>query len=157
MSSQIDRSLTLDIKNIYKPMIQSIMEMLVTRLNADLQRANYRPHWTEKSTDNKVECSIKIMLSNMYPQGIGENNKYTNEGWIYFDFGTNEDKAALYVAQAIDELIDWVATKYEKGVGYTYEGVSIRDLKIVPFQGYSQPRELFFHDMIMASFRWERE
>ncbi len=141
----------------YTSMTQAMMEMLVTKLNLDLAKADYRPFWTEKTEGSAdVECTIKFMLGRMMPQGIGHNEKFDHTGWVYFDFGSNDERAALQVSQAIDELLDWIATNYTIGTGFTYGGTTIRDLKHVPFQGYSQPRDSFWHDMIMCEFWWER-
>lgn len=139
----------------YTAMIKPMMEMLCVKLNIDLSNAHYRPFYTEQTPSTNVECSIKIMLGNMLPQGIGSSD-YDHTGWIYFDFGSNDERAAEYVTDAIDELVDWIDVSYAKGTGYTYSGTTIRDLKQIPFQGYSQPRDLFLHDMIMVEFLWER-
>jgi len=139
----------------YAGMVVPMMEMLVLKLNTDLANANYRPYYTELTTTKDVECSVKIMLSNMKPQGIGSTD-YDNTGWIYFDFGSNDERAAELISEAVDELLDWMDVNYVKGEGYTYSGTTIRDLNQVPYQGYAQPREMFLHDMIMFEFLWER-
>ena len=140
----------------YAAMLKPMMEMLCNKLNTDLSNAHYRPFYTEQAASTTVECSIKLTLGNMIPQGIGSGN-YDHTGWIYFDFGSNEERAAEELTDAIDELLDWLDVTYTKGTGYTYSGTTIRDLKQIPYQGYAQPRDLFLHDMIMVEFWWERE
>ena len=136
-------------------MIKPMMEMLCDGLNNDLSNANYRPYYTELTTTSDVECSVKIMLGDMMPQGIGSGD-FDHTGWVYFDFGSNDERAAVLISDAVDELLDWIDTSYTKGEGYTYSGTTIRDLRQVPYQGYSQPREMFLHDMVMVEFTWER-
>ena len=118
-------------------MIKPMIEMLVNKLNNDLSEANYRPYYTEKTTTSDVECSIKIMLGTMIPQGIGSTD-YDHKGWIYFDFGSNDERAAELISDAVDELLDWIDTEYVVGVGYTYSSTTIRSLYQTPYQGYSR-------------------
>jgi len=149
-----DRSVSVDIG--YPGMVRPMMEMLVTKLNLDLSEAHYRPYYTEMTTTNDVECTIKIMLGNMTPQGIGSGG-FDHTGWIYFDFGSNDERAAELISDSVDELLCWIDYNYVPGVGYTYAGTTIRNLTQIPYQGYSQPRETFLHDMVMFEFEWERD
>ncbi len=137
-------------------MLEEMYEMLETKLNIDCVNADYRPFWVERDATEAVSCTIKIALGTMKSRGIGMPRSFDHRGWIFFDFGTNEDRPAEKVTWAMDELIDWIVDNYEAGVGYTYGGTTIRDLEHVPFQSYPQPREQFAHDMIMVGFWWER-
>lgn len=137
-------------------MLKEIYEMLVTKLNIDCTKAVYRPFWVEQVSTSEVDCTIKLALGTMSPKGIGMYKKFDHLGWIFFDFGTNEDRAALKVTEAMDELIDWIVDNYMPSVGYTHGGTTIRDLEHVPLQSYPQPRQQFAHDMIMVRFWWER-
>ena len=137
-------------------MIKEIVEGLCNTLNTALSKAYYRPAFVEKASTRDVDCSIKVMLGKMDLVGLGEPTKYDHEGWIYFDFGSNEQRAALKVVEAIDELLDWLTANYEKGKGYNIGSYYIRDMEHIPFQGYPQPKEQFYQDMILIKFVWER-
>jgi len=137
-------------------MIKEIIEGLCTTLNTSLTKAHYRPAGVKYEADNDVECSIKVMLGKQMLMGLGTTD-FDHYGWIYFDFGSNDQRAPLKIVEAIDELIDWLVTGYGKGVGYDIgSGNYIRNLEHIPFQGYPQPRERFYQDMILVRFVWER-
>ena len=138
-------------------MITEIYEGLVNTLNTDLSKAHYRISGVKVAATNDVECSIKVMLGNMNCVGIGQSTKYDHTGWIYFDFGSNERRGIKDITVAIDELLDWIATNYEIGKGFDIgSGYYIRDMEHIPFQGYPQPKELFFQELILVRFIWER-
>ena len=138
-------------------MIETIYTGLVNTLNAALSKATYRISTIKKDSTDTVECAIKVMLGKMEDAGIGQTSAYNHYGWIYFDFGSNDRRAHEKVVQAIDELLDWMTSNYTVGAGFDIGGGNyIREMKHIPFQGYPQPKELFFQDMILVSFKWER-
>ena len=138
-------------------MLEEIIEGICNTLNTDLSLAKYRPANVATEEDNTVECAVKVMLGRQDPVSLGEPTKYDHYGWIYFDYGSNDKRVALLITQAMDELLDWQAANYEKGLGFDIgSGYYIRDMEHIPFQGYPKPRELFLQEMMLMRFIWER-
>jgi hypothetical protein len=137
-------------------MIYEIVTGICNTLNGTLSNANYRPAGVDFEDSTAVQCSVKVMLGKQMLAGLGTSD-FDHYGWLYFDFGSNDQRAPLLVVQAIDELIDWLVTAYGKGTGYDIgSGNYIRDMEHIPFQGYPQPKERFYQDMILVRFIWER-
>jgi len=138
-------------------MLKTIAEGLVTTLNGALSKSHYRQANITYEADNDVECAIKLMLGRSDQRSLGDASIIDHYGWIYFDFGSNHQRAALKIIEAIDELVDWLANSYDKGLGYDIGGsVYIRDMEHIPFQGYPKPKEQFLQEMILVKFIWER-
>jgi hypothetical protein len=138
-------------------MLKEILEGLCNTLNGTLTKAHYRPANIDYGADNDVECAVKVMLGRQEQVGIGMPTKYDHYGWIYLDYGSNHQRAALKITEAIDEFLDWQAGNYNQGLGFDIgSGYYIRDMEHIPFQGYPKPKELFLQEMILLRFIWER-
>jgi hypothetical protein len=133
------------------------VEGLVTTLNAALTKSHYRQANIAYEADNDVECAVKIMLGKLRYVSLGEPSKVDHYGWIYFDFGSNHQRNAEKIIESIEELVEWLDTNYDKGLGYDIgSGYYIREMQHIPFQGYPKPKEQFLQEMILVEFRWER-
>ena len=138
-------------------MIKEIVEGLCATLNTALSKAEYRPANIYKVAVNVVECAVKVMLGRQDPVSLGEPTKYDHNGWIYLDYGSEHQRAAEKIVDAMDEFLDWQAANYSKGLGFDIGGgYYIRDLYHIPFQGYPKPKERFLQEMILLRFIWER-